>query len=398
MTDHAEKQVAICGIGQSTVHRPAQVSALRLTVDACRAAISDAGLTATDIDGVISYPGAADNATGFSPVGVHDVRLAMGLKPTLYCSTALESAGQMSAFFAAIHALASRTVRNVLIFRTTGEASARAQAKGAMAWGGSDPRVFGMWQWAAPYGAVSPAPWYAMYATRYRHQYGLTPEQLGSVAVHCRKMAALNPNAIYREPITIEDYLASRMVSTPLRLYDCDVPVDGSTAFVLSRLDEAEDGPNPPIRIEAIGSSMGEGGLRQPVDMTSFGAESAAAMMWSRTELTPKDVDVAQIYDGFSILTLHWLEALGFCDKGEAGAFVEGGQRIGLDGELPMNTSGGQLSAGRLHGFGHTYEACVQLWRRGGQRQVAAPQVAVTCNGAYGLGCMLLTQRGYTNT
>src|SRR5690606_1996324 len=115
-----------------------------------------------------------------------------------------------------------------------------------------------------------------MYATRYMHEYGLTPEQLGSVAVHSRKMAGLNPNAIYREPITIDDYLASRIISTPLRLYDCDVPVDGATAFVLSRLDEARDGPNPPIRIEALGSAFDGGGLRQPVDLTSFGAEAAA--------------------------------------------------------------------------------------------------------------------------
>lgn len=392
MMNYAEKQVAIRGIGQSAVSRPAKESALRLTVDACLAAIADAGLKPSDIDGVMSYPGAADNATGFSPVGVHDVRLALGLQPTWYCSTALESAGQMSAFFVAIQALAAGTVKNVLLFRTTGEASARARAKGAMAWGGSDCQVFGMWQYAVPYGSVSPAPWYAMYATRYMHEFGLTPEQLGSVAVHARKMAGLNPNAIYRDPITIEDYLASRMITTPLRMFDCDVPVDGSTAFVLSRCDEAGDGPNPLIRIEAIGSRFETGGLRQPTDMTSFGAEAAANMMWSRTDLKPKDVDVAQIYDGFSILTLHWLEALGFCGKGEAGSFVEKGERIGLDGELPMNTSGGQLSAGRLHGFGHTYEACMQLLGRGGARQVDSPEVAVTCNGAYGLGCMLLTK------
>lgn len=388
----AEKKVAIRGIGQSKVQRPATVSALRLTLDACLSAIADAGLKVPDIDGVISYPGAADNSTGFSPVGVHDVRLALGLQPTWYGSTALESAGQMSAFFVAIQALAAGTINNALIFRTTAEASARARARDAMSWGGSDQHVFGMWQWAAPYGAVSPAPWYALYAQRYAHEYGLTPEQLGSLAVHSRAMAGLNPNAIYRAPISLDDYLASRMISTPLRLYDCDVPVDGSTAFVLSRIDEACDGPNPPIRIEAIGCSMGEGGLRQPTDMTSFGAETAAQMMWSRTDLKPTDVQVAQIYDGFSILALHWLEALGFCQKGEAGAFIEGGQRIGLNGELPINTSGGQLSAGRLHGFGHTYEACIQLWGRGGPRQVESVEVASTCNGAYGLGCMLLTK------
>lgn len=155
---YAEKNVAIQGIGQSRVARPAAQSPLRLTVDACRAAIADAGLRASDIDGIVSYPGAADNATGFSPVGVHDVRLALALRPVWYGSSALESAGQMSAFFSAIHALAAGVVRHVLLFRSTAEASARARQRDAMAWGGAGSRVFGMWQWASPYGAVSPAP------------------------------------------------------------------------------------------------------------------------------------------------------------------------------------------------------------------------------------------------
>lgn len=231
-----------------------------------------------------------------------------------------------------------------------------------------------------------------MFATRYMHEYGLTPEQLGAVAVHGRKMAGLNPDAIYRDPITLDDYLASRFIATPLRLFDCDVPVDGSTAFVLSRLEDAKRDGRPCLRVEAMGSAFEQGGLRQPTDMTSFGGEAAAAMMWRRTDLRPSDVDVAQVYDGFSILTLHWLEALGFCGRGEAGAFVQGGRRIGLDGELPINTGGGQLSAGRLHGFGHTYEACMQLLRRAGERQVKDAEVAVTCNGAYGMGCMLLVR------
>lgn len=393
MNSFPEKQVAITGIGQSQISRGASVSALRLVVDACKAAVQDAGLSLRDIDGLATYPGTGDGGAGFAPVGVHDLRLALGLRLNWYGAPSMESPSQMSALFAGIHAIVGRAARHVLVFRATAEASARKRAPGAMVWGGASSRVAGLWQWAVPFGAHSPAPWYALYATRYMHDHGLTPEQLGAVAVHARRMAALNPAAIYREPLTLDDYLASRMIASPLRLYDCDVPVDGVTAFVLSRADEAADMPNPPLRFEAIGSAFDGGGVRQPTDMSSFGAEAAARMMWSRTDLRPSDVDVAQVYDGFSILTLHWLEALGLCGKGEAGAFVEGGSRIGLDGELPMNTSGGQLSAGRLHGFGHVHEACVQLWGRGGARQVPrSPRVAVASNGAYGLGCLLLTK------
>ena len=393
MSAYPEKQVAVTGIGQSEISRGSELSALRLTVDACKAAVQDAGLSLKDIDGVVTYPGTGDGGAGFAPVGVHDLRLALGLELSWYCAPSMESPGQMSALFAAIHSIVSKAARHVLVFRTTAEASARKRARNAMAWGGANERVSGMWQWAVPFGSHSPAPWYAMYATRYMHDHGLTEAQLGAVAVHARHMASLNPAAVYRDPITLDDYLASRVIASPLRLYDCDVPVDGATAFVLSRREEAIDMPNPVLRFDAIGSASPAGGVRQPTDMSSFDAEATAAMMWSRTDLTPKDVDVAQIYDGFSILTLHWLDALGLCPKGQAGAFVEGGERIGLNGELPMNTSGGQLSAGRLHGFGHTHEACMQLWGRGDGRQVPGdPRVALVCNGAYGLGCLLLVK------
>ncbi len=204
-------------------------------------------------------------------------------------------------------------------------------------------------------------------------------------------MAALNPHAIYREPITIDDYMASRVISTPLRLYDCDTHIDGSTALVISHVYTAPDRPHPPVRIEAMGMSVSglangllEGGF------TAILADRAGEMLWSRTDLKPKDVDCAQIYDGFSIHVLLWLEAVGLCGRGEAAEFVAGGTRIALDGELPLNTSGGQLSAGRFHGYGHTHEACVQLWGRGGARQVAGAKTCMVTNGGYGYGALLL--------
>jgi acetyl-CoA acetyltransferase len=185
--------------------------------------------------------------------------------------------------------------------------------------------------------------------------------------------------------------MASRTISSPLRLYDCDTHIDGSTALILSHRDTALDLKNPPIEIEAMG--MANGGLGGGVhrgDFTSLPADRAGEMMWQRTTIKPKEVDVAQIYDGFSILTLLWLESAQLCARGEAAAFVEGGARIGLNGELPLNTSGGQLSAGRFHGYGHTHEACIQLWRRGGERQVRGAQVCVVTNGGYGYGSLLL--------
>ena len=201
-----------------------------------------------------------------------------------------------------------------------------------------------------------------------------------------------NANAVYRKPLSLEDYLASRVISTPLRLYDCDSHIDGSTAIVVSHRDAAKDLRNPPLHIESMG--MAVGGLwvgRYEGDFTSLpAAHRAGEMLWSRTELKPKDMDCAQIYDGFSIHVWMWMEALGLIPRGEAGRFFEGGHRIALDGELPINTGGGQLSAGRFHGYGHIHEATVQLWGRGGGRQVREARTCVISNGGYGYGAMVL--------
>jgi acetyl-CoA acetyltransferase len=182
----------------------------------------------------------------------------------------------------------------------------------------------------------------------------------------------------------------SRIISTPLRMFDCDVHCDGSTAVVLSRMDAAKDGPNPPIRIEAVGAALHQPWSWERISLTGMAAVDAADMMWQRTDLKPKDVGSAQLYDGFSILTLIWLEALGLCPRGEGGRFIEGGQRIALSGEMPINTNGGQLSGGRTHGVGYVHEACTQLWGRGGERQTAPHDVSVVASGGGPLAGSLL--------
>jgi acetyl-CoA acetyltransferase len=183
------------------------------------------------------------------------------------------------------------------------------------------------------------------------------------------------------------------MISNPLCLFDCDLPVDGSTAFVVSHVERVQDAAQPPVYFHGVGTAMrGRPSWDQYHDLTAMAATGAAEHLWQRSGLRPADVDIAQLYDGFSILALLWLEALGFCKQGEGGSFVAGGQRIGQGGELPLNTDGGQLSGGRLHGFGHIYEACVQLRGTAGVRQVGPqPNLAVVANGGGPIaGCLLL--------
>jgi acetyl-CoA acetyltransferase len=215
---------------------------------------------------------------------------------------------------------------------------------------------------------------------RYFHDAGATREQFAQLAVVSRANAAGNPQAVYRDPLTVDDYLGSRIISEPLCMYDCDVPVDGSVAFVLSRRGLPSVDAGRAVSIEAMGSASG--------------MDRSAEMLWSRTDLTPADVRVAEVYDGFTILAVQWLEALGLVPRFETGAFIEGGTRIALDGELPISTGGGQLSGGRLHGFGGLLQACIQLRGDGAARQVPRdPEVAVVTSGTeHFTSCLLLTR------
>ena len=241
--------------------------------------------------------------------------------------------------------------------------------------------------------SYSAANWLAMHCRRHMELYGTTKEQLGWLAINSRRNAGLNPRAAFRDPMTMDDYLSSRPVSTPFGLFDCDIPIDGSIAMVVSHADYAPDCPNRPVAVEAIGGTYGSGGWFHRDDFPKMASVEAAAEMWSRTDLTPADVNVAELYDGFTYLTFAWLEALGFCSDGEAGPFVDGATRIALDGELPLNTYGGQLSAGRMHGYWLLHEACLQLRGQADERQLTKrPEVAVAAAGGGPIaGCMLLS-------
>ncbi len=395
-----ERRAVISGVGQSDVGRRLGRDPLELTIDACLDAIEDAGLTRADIDGLATYPGFFAAAPGFTGAGIPDVQDALRLELGWYTG-GVELPGQLGSVIDACLAVASGLANHVLCFRSVWEATAQGDQgrAGVMPGGGSSGgrgyRASGFMEWSLPFAAPSAAIWIALFARRHFHEFGTTREQMAQIALNARKNAMLNPKAVYRDPMTMEDYLAARMISDPFCLFDCDAPTDGATAMIVSRADRAADLRRPPVRVEAVGSALrGRPSWDQFDDLTTMANRDAGPQLWSRTELVPGDVDVAELYDGFSFITMTWLESLGFCAKGESGPFIEGGQRIARDGELPLNTNGGQLSGGRLHGYGFLHEACVQLWGEGGERQVAGdPEVAVAAAGGGPIaGCLLLTR------
>jgi acetyl-CoA acetyltransferase/uncharacterized OB-fold protein len=371
-----EEHSAITGIGASRLGRRLMVPPLSLTIEACEAAVADAGLTLDDIDGLSTYPGL--DIAGMGEGGVSALEGALGLKPT-WINGGMDTFGPGGSVIAAMMAVATGMARHVLCFRTLWEATfGQLMKEGKLAPSGAARTT----SWQIPFGATSAAHTLALNAQRHFDRYGTTRETLGWIALNQRANAALNPTAIYRDPMTMDDYLDARMITTPFGLYDCDVPCDGAVAVIVSAVDVARDLPKPPVFFEAVGTQIIE---RTDWDQTTMTHEpqvlGQAAHLWTRTSLRPSDVDVAELYDGFSFNCLSWLEALGFCGIGEAKDFLDGGKNIARDGLIPLNTHGGQLSHGRTHGMGLIYEAVSQLRGEAGERQVAGAQVAVVSSG-----------------
>jgi len=378
----------ISGVGQSEIGTKLTRSPLLLTLDAVREALDEAGLSIEQIDGVSTYPGRIPAYLGFSPVGADELIDALGIRATWYAGGG-EISSQLGAVVAAAAAVRAGQARHVICFRTVYEAAALARPDEYPR--PQRDRVDGSSQWFAPFNAISAVTWTAQYAMLHVKRYGLKREQLAQIALTARAHSALNPRALVREPLTMDEYMSSRMISSPLCLYDCDRFTDASTVVIVSAGNALDEVKCTPIRIAAMAGTVERHSWDQADELACY---PTGADLWKRTDYKPSDVDTAQLYDGFSFQALAWIEALGFCGLGEGGKFIEGGKRIALDGELPLNTFGGQIGAGRLHGFGFAHEAVVQLRGKGGARQIPGdPRVAVSTSGGGPLATALLLAR-----
>jgi acetyl-CoA acetyltransferase/uncharacterized OB-fold protein len=386
--DRFEHRAVLSGVGRSAIGRRLMRDPLSLTVDACLAAIADAGLTPDDIDGLSTYPGPAPG--GMSEGGVTAVEEALHFHPT-WINGGMDIPGPGGSVIAAMLAVAAGLCRHVLCFRTVWESSYATLGLAGMPGG----RVSGpLYEWRAPYGAMSAAHWIAMNAHQYMHRYGASREMLGWIALNGRANAGRNPAAIYRDPMTMDDYLGARPITSPFGLYDCDVPCDASVAVIVSDASVAADLPHTAIRVEAVGTQIIERVSWEQDTVTHEPQVIGQAQhLWSRSSLTPADVDLALVYDGFTFNAITWLEALGFCGLGEANDWLDGGRRIALGGDLPVNPHGGQLSEGRTHGFGFIYEAITQLRHDAEGRQVEGARTAVVTSGGGTPSGVLLLQR-----
>jgi acetyl-CoA acetyltransferase len=365
-------KVAFAGVGFAGLVRDAGVSADVLTVDACLAALDDAGLNVSDVDGL------TQNAWGVTPSTV-DVQETLGIPTLSWFADLTGVPAGLGPVILAAEAVASRMCSVALVYRTV--------LRNRVSHGGVNEmpslEARGESQFLSPYGSASATQWAAMFCQRHMHQYGTNHEHLGTLCVDQRSKAALNPRAIFKAPMTLDDYHNSRWISYPFHLFDCDVPIDSSVAIVLVAPEVVTGLRRAPVWVEAAAMATGpRPSWEQWDDMTHTAGKYAAQMLWTRTALGPSDIDVAQLYDGFSWFTLSWLESLGFCGVGEGGPFVLEGHTA-LSGRLPTNTDGGQLSAGRTHGIGKVAECVLQLRGEAGERQVSGARVGIMATGAY---------------
>lgn len=379
------RRVAVVGVGYSTVGRDTGLSLKELTAQASVAAMADAGLTPRDIDGVVTH------SFPFQYVSATHTAAMLGIPDLAFYSGSVDGAAYSVAALHAAAAIASGSAETVLTIRTVHRAGA---AGGASLLGPGAAGVPGQMQFTMPFGSFTGAHWAGLYMQRHMALYGTTEEDFGAFAIAQRDYAVANPTeSFFTEPLTMDDYLGSRYIAKPLHLLDCDYPVDAGSALIFTTEERARDLQQQPVFFDswAMGTTA-QADFNLVEDMTQSAPFMAAQRMWSRSELSPSDVGVAGLYDGFTFIALQWLEALGFCKLGESGPFVSSGATR-PDGIIPTNTDGGACNVGRRHGANFFIEVTRQLRGTAGDRALPnRPRVGVAANAVGGFaGCALLT-------
>ena len=369
-------RTAIVGVGTTEYARDIGRSELKTALEAIRMALDEAGLGARDVDAIfkIETPGEDPNS---------ELEIARNLGAgALRCwgGFGYGGGGACAPVVHAAMAVATGMASVAVAVR------ARNRGSGGRPWARTGSRVTGLAAFEAPYGLVSPVQQIALMARRYMHQYGATAEDFARVAVVQRSHAARNPRAFFREPITVDDVLNSRLIAEPLHLLDCSLETDGACAVVVTGAERARDLRQLPVLISGVSQGMPPrhymmNGLLYQDDPFDMPSKYAARDVYRSVGMGPEEIDVALLYDVFSPMVLWQLESYGFCQPGEAAGFVRDGRIAWPDGELPVNTHGGSLSEAYVHGFNHILEGVRQV-RGTSTCQVEGARVALVAAAA----------------
>lgn len=384
---------AVVGIGQTDFSRNSGRSVLSLATEASLKAIADAGLTPVDIDGIVRCE--QDTVTPYS------LAASLGAKNLAYWGdTGPGGVAPCMMMGLAMGAVLSGQAKAVLAFRSLNGRSETRLGSGSQRMGREVVGGYGTYdELFVPYGLQTAGQTFALMTRRHMLDHGTTPEQLGAVAITCREHANRTPHAqMADKPMSMEDYLASRMISSPLRLFDYCMESDAACAVVVTSAERARDLRKPPVLITAVAGGAPRdhrAGMMFPVvtreDMTELGGRQAGAELWRRAGVGPQDMDMAQLYDCFTISVILQLEAYGFCAKGEGGPMAASGA-LRRDGQLPINTGGGHLSEGYVHGMNHIVQAVRQL-RGEADMQIPDAAYSLVTGGPLPIGSSVVFRR-----
>lgn len=367
-----KNKVAIVGVGESDIGRVPNMTGIGLNAQAAKRALDDAGMKISDIDGLLTAYSFTEPYFMLGSVLCE----YLGIKPRYNASMVVGGASPAVMLKHAAEAIAAGQAETILI--CAGENRATGASRDTTL---SSLLAVGHPYFEQPYGGSIPG-YYAMIAKRHMHKYGTTREQLSHVAVQTREHALLHPNAHMKKPITLDDVTNSKPIADPLGMLDCCLISDAGGAFIVTTAERAKDLPCKPIYLQGIGEYHTHEHLMCAPSLTEFGATESGRIAYQMAGLGPKDIDVAELYDCFTVVPLIEFEELGFCKPGEAGPmFADGYTRIG--GKLPVNTHGGMLShahAGAAGGLFGIVEAVRQLRGGLGARQVEGAEVALVHN------------------
>lgn len=379
MANPLKDKLAIVGLGTTPYGRSLADTDRALALQACREAVLDAGLSPKDIDGICG---------GGRQISLDFMRTGLGTGELTWWS-----AGPVWVFsfniMECMAALAAGFCNYALTFRATsrGPGNSHSAARDifrarAATLGNQGAGAEG--QLGRPYAGV---PSFDGWMARYLYEYKATREDFGLIAINARSNAALNPHATNRTPITMEDYLSARMIREPMCLLDMDLPIDGADAVIITTAERAKDLKKKPVYIHAMTAGLPEN-EESSTDLQHFAQHVVAKVLWGRSDLKLEDMDIAFPYDGFTIINMMWIEAMGWCGPGEGGAFMRQNwdkkeNRIKVNGRMPFNTHGGSLNDGATQGCGHTREAILQLRGEAGARQVPDCEATLLMPGGF---------------
>jgi acetyl-CoA acetyltransferase len=387
MTESLKDRAAIIGVGNTPQGKLPGSTQLSLATDAFAAALADSGLDKSEIDGLLTFPG---TTAPEGPLNYLRVAETLGIDPAYTGSMSMGGGTAGALVQMAAMAVANGMATNVACVFGDAAKTGGSRFNRASGWGDT----WGIW------GMMGAAANSAIAASRHMALYGTTSEQLGEVAVACRRHASMNPDAVMRTPITVADHQASRWIVEPLHLLDCCLISDGGVCIIVTSAERARarDTKQPPVFISGMGQAYTARTLERPDWWYVPHQKDALDKAYAMAGVGPADIDVAQLYDNFSISVLLWLEHAGFCGVGESGPYVEGG-RIQLDGDLPVNTAGGNLSESYMEGWLHIVEGVRQLRGDCGERQVSGAEVCLVTGRGMTLNCsnaVILSKDGLT--